>query len=192
MTYNEYNMISINIIKLQMTINDYYNRVKSDVMTEVPIKVEKMIFCPISRLQIKLINELKDYVTSEKQALQSARGSRSEVDKLRGYGEMIYDVNNIDHPFHKGKQFKNATKRLHLNYNNMVMQLRKICNHPYLMLEDIKPIDDDLFFRDLISSSGKFCMLERLLHIPQAMQIRLLCDKKSIYCGKTCRLQKDW
>ena len=34
-------------------------------MTEVPVKVEKMIFCPISRLQVKLINELRDYVTSE-------------------------------------------------------------------------------------------------------------------------------
>ena len=42
-----------------------YCRVKSDVMTEVPVKVEKMIFCPISRLQVKLINELRDYVTSE-------------------------------------------------------------------------------------------------------------------------------
>ena len=41
------------------------SRVKSDVMTEVPIKVEKMILCPMSRLQVRLNNELRDYVTSE-------------------------------------------------------------------------------------------------------------------------------
>ena len=34
-------------------------------MTEVPVKVEKMIFCPMSRLQVKLNHELRDYVTAE-------------------------------------------------------------------------------------------------------------------------------
>jgi len=43
------------------------------------------------------------------------------------------------------------------------MQLRKLCNHPYLVLEEIRPIEDDQFFRDLVSSCGKFCMLERIL-----------------------------
>ena len=85
-------------------------------------------------------------------------------------------TNTFD-PLNKSKQplIKNVktTKRVHLNYNNMVMQLRKICNHPYLMLEDMKPIDDELFFRDLICSSGKFCVLERLLNnlIPNGHKI---------------------
>ena len=91
--------------------------------------------------------------------MRNAKSSRSEVDKLCGYGEMS-DI--VLGPMNKNKR-RTTARRLHLNYNNMVMQLRKICNHPYLMLEDIKPIDDELFFRDLISSSGKFCMLERIL-----------------------------
>jgi hypothetical protein len=50
-----------------------------------------------------------------------------------------------------------------MNYNNIVMQLRKICNHPYLVLEELHPIDDSLYFEDLIISSGKLAMLEKLL-----------------------------
>ena len=96
---------------------------------------------------------------AQKRALQIVKSSKSEVDKLRGYSDMRDLVLGTAN---KGK-ITSAAKRLHMNYNNMVMQLRKICNHPYLMLEDIKPIDDDLFFRDIISSSGKFCMLERIL-----------------------------
>jgi ATP-dependent helicase STH1/SNF2 len=43
---------------------------------------------------------------------------------------------------------------------NMMMQLRKICNHPYLFLTSY----DDLIFNDWIyRSSGKFELLDRIL-----------------------------
>jgi len=42
--------------------------------------------------------------------------------------------------------------------NNVIMQLRKLCNHPYLFLTDAWPLDDDLW-----RSSGKFELLDRLL-----------------------------
>lgn len=50
-----------------------------------------------------------------------------------------------------------------MNYQNIMTQLRKNCNHPYTILESIKQIDDEKFFKYLTSSSGKFCALERIL-----------------------------
>jgi len=47
-----------------------------------------------------------------------------------------------------------------LALRNTVMQLRKICNHPYLFLDYLEPDDmRDNIFR----SSGKFELLDRIL-----------------------------
>lgn len=47
-----------------------------------------------------------------------------------------------------------------LALRNTVMQLRKICNHPYLFLDYLEPGDmGDNIFR----SSGKFELLDRIL-----------------------------
>lgn len=73
----------------------------------------------------------------------------------------------------EGRSFKGAVaekkksmlnrKFVNMNYNNLVMQLRKLCNHPYLVLEDVKTIPDSLYFRDLMCCSGKLVVLDRLL-----------------------------
>jgi SNF2 family DNA or RNA helicase len=47
--------------------------------------------------------------------------------------------------------------------NNALMQLRKLCNHPYLVLEDIKSIPDTLYDKYLIISSGKLKVLDKML-----------------------------
>lgn len=52
--------------------------------------------------------------------------------------------------------------------NNIIMQLRKICNHPYLFLSDWM-IDDDL-----IRCSGKFELLDRMLPKLKAAGHRIL------------------
>ena len=59
------------------------------------------------------------------------------------------------------------------DFLNVLMQLRKLCNHPYLVLEDILSIPDDLYYKYLVSSSGKMCVLDRLLKllIPQNHKI---------------------
>ena len=50
-----------------------------------------------------------------------------------------------------------------LSYSNVLMQLRKLCNHPYLLLEDVKTIPDELYYKDLVASSGKLSLLHGLL-----------------------------
>jgi len=51
----------------------------------------------------------------------------------------------------------------HFTFNNLLMQLRKVCNHPYLVLEDIQTIPDDLYDSHLIGSCGKLFVLEKVL-----------------------------
>lgn len=52
--------------------------------------------------------------------------------------------------------------------NNVLMQLRKICNHPYLFLADW-PVDEDM-----IRASGKFELLDRMLPKLKAAGHRVL------------------
>ncbi|KAF3903399.1 hypothetical protein ABW21_db0202077 [Orbilia brochopaga] len=101
-------------------------RLKKDVESELPDKVEKVIKCKFSALQAKLYAQMKQngaiYVASENQ--------------------------------------KSGVKGL----SNMLMQLRKICNHPFVF-EDVEraispgPLTNDLLWR----SAGKFELLDRLL-----------------------------
>mmetsp|Transcript_14862 Transcript_14862/g.10763 ORF Transcript_14862/g.10763 Transcript_14862/m.10763 type:complete len:83 (-) Transcript_14862:1157-1405(-) len=47
-----------------------------------------------------------------------------------------------------------------LALRNTVMQLRKICNHPYLFLDYLEPSD---MADNIYRSSGKFELLDRIL-----------------------------
>mmetsp|Transcript_31083 Transcript_31083/g.59980 ORF Transcript_31083/g.59980 Transcript_31083/m.59980 type:complete len:829 (+) Transcript_31083:2-2488(+) len=55
--------------------------------------------------------------------------------------------------------------------NNTAMQLRKICNHPYLLMDEE---DDLLTAEDRLRASGKFFMLARLLEKLKATGHRVL------------------
>lgn len=43
--------------------------------------------------------------------------------------------------------------------NNLLMQLRKCCNHPYMFLKNY----DDMHYDWIFRSSGKFELLDRIL-----------------------------
>jgi hypothetical protein len=72
----------------------------------------------------------------------------------------------------------NFLKIVNLNSNNTLMQLRKICNHPYLTLEDCRSIPDELYHRHLISASGKLAVLSSLLGhlIPRGHKVLIFCQ----------------
>ena len=53
--------------------------------------------------------------------------------------------------------------------NNVLMQLRKVCNHPYLFLNDAWPLD-----QDMIRAAGKFELLDRMLPKLKAAGHRVL------------------
>ncbi|KAL2914601.1 ATP-dependent DNA helicase Snf21 [Polyrhizophydium stewartii] len=97
-------------------------RLKKDVESELPDKVETVVKCPMSALQQKLYDQIRN----------------------RRFG---------------GEAF-NKKKAL----NNLVMQFRKICNHPFVFdeVEDIinpQKVTD----KNLYRVAGKFELLDRVL-----------------------------
>ncbi|KAG8864316.1 hypothetical protein FRB96_006137 [Tulasnella sp. 330] len=113
-------------------------RLKKDVESELPDKVEKVIKCKMSTLQSQLYRYMKEH---------------------KMFPNNRPDVNGKPAPV-KGLQ-------------NMVMQLRKICQHPYVFREvedamNLMPsrpeIDLTRAYNDpLIRSSGKVALLDRML-----------------------------
>ncbi|CCF54584.1 hypothetical protein NDA11_000957 [Ustilago hordei] len=106
-------------------------RLKKDVASELPDKVEKVIKCKMSSLQSKLYQQMKKH-------------------------KMI--LSGEDHGTKKGKP--QGIRGL----QNAIMQLRKICNHPYVFEQvevAINPTKET--GPDLYRVSGKFELLDRLL-----------------------------
>ncbi len=93
-------------------------RLKKQVESQLPDKVEKVLKCDMSAWQRKIYDQL-----------------------LRGGSYSVQD-----------SEGKISTKGL----MNSLMQLRKICNHPYLFLEDNWEMDDNLW-----RVSGKFELLDK-------------------------------
>ncbi|KAI7871437.1 SNF2 family N-terminal domain-containing protein [Spinellus fusiger] len=103
-------------------------RLKRDVESELPDKIERVVKCKLSALQQRLYTQMK------KHGILFAKGS--------------------------GEGGRTSIKGL----NNTIMQLRKICNHPFVFEEverSINPykVTNELLFR----TSGKFELLDRLL-----------------------------
>lgn len=95
-------------------------RVKIEVESELPSKVEHVIKVELSKWQSIVYKRLQET------------------------GSLVSDPGSG----------KSGSK----SFQNMIMQLRKICNHPYLFL-DYYTIGDDLIWR----TSGKFELLDRVL-----------------------------
>jgi ATP-dependent helicase STH1/SNF2 len=97
-------------------------RLKKDVESELPDKVETIIKCPMSNLQLRLYDQIRN--------------------RRLGGGEM---------------QKKKAL-------NNLVMQFRKVCNHPYVFQEVEETINPtQITDENLYRVAGKFELLDRIL-----------------------------
>ncbi|KAG0183555.1 hypothetical protein DFQ29_002610 [Apophysomyces sp. BC1021] len=102
-------------------------RLKKDVESELPDKVEHVVKCKLSALQVKLYSQMK-------------RGGN------------IYSASR-----EKGKVNIRGL-------NNTIMQLRKICNHPFVFEEVENSINPGRQSNELLyRSSGKFELLDRIL-----------------------------
>ncbi|KAG0055639.1 hypothetical protein BGZ83_007939 [Gryganskiella cystojenkinii] len=102
-------------------------RLKKDVESDLPDKVEIVIRCKLSALQLKLYNQMK------KHGMLFTQG---------------------------GEKGRTGIKGL----NNTIMQLRKICNHPYVFEEVERVINPSKINNDgLWRVAGKFELLDRML-----------------------------
>jgi ATP-dependent helicase STH1/SNF2 len=108
-------------------------RLKKDVESELPDKVETVIKCPMSALQLRLTEQIRN----------------------RKYNTEAF-----------GKK---------KSLNNLVMQFRKICNHPYVFSEVEDALNPmSVTDRNLFRVAGKFEMLDRILPKLQALDHRVL------------------
>ncbi|DAZ92971.1 TPA: hypothetical protein N0F65_006292 [Lagenidium giganteum] len=114
-------------------------RVKSSVLDQLPDKVERVLKCDLSGWQKILYRRIQE-------------GGALLMETADGDGQK------------KGK-----TKYTSKGLSNVLMQLRKVCNHPYLFQANGYPIDFDI-----VRSSGKFELLDRMLPKLKAAGHRVL------------------
>ena len=151
-------------------------RVKEDVAFELPPKVERTVACPLSGLQAFLYNNYRKASVLQQSGMGAGSESEwrlgkhgSDGDDSDGSGngtdddDSREDAGNIgtitksdfSHPL--GSTFRHGS----LSYSNLIMQLRKLCNYQYI-----------------VSSSGKMCVLDRLLKrlLPQGHRVLIFCQ----------------
>ncbi|KAG2186621.1 hypothetical protein INT44_002845 [Umbelopsis vinacea] len=113
-------------------------RLKKDVESELPDKVEHVIRCKFSGLQAKLYSQMKKH-------------------------GMLY--------MQSGDKGRTGIKGL----NNTIMQLRKICNHPFVFEEVENAINPTRQSNELLyRTAGKFELLDRMLPKLKATGHRVL------------------
>ncbi|OLY82644.1 Chromatin structure-remodeling complex subunit snf21 [Smittium mucronatum] len=123
-------------------------RLKKDVESDLPDKVEHIIRCKMSALQSRLYNQMRKFGTlfHDVDGINEAAMANGGNDPITGK------------PLNK-KPFKGVN-----GLNNTIMQLRKICNHPFVYEEvenAINPLrtNNPLLYR----AAGKFELLDRIL-----------------------------
>ena len=164
-------------------------RVKDQVLDQLPEKTEIVLRCDLSGWQRKL------YRLIQRRCVKTLRGSVGRPPKIvdgelsgasglkttetSGFLSHADDNDNgddIDMPVDEaegGTDAADSTTEPEVavataGLNNVIMQLRKICNHPYLFMHDYS-IDEDL-----IRVSGKFELLDRMLPKLKAAGHRVL------------------
>ncbi|KAL3940358.1 MAG: hypothetical protein SGARI_000994, partial [Bacillariaceae sp.] len=111
-------------------------RVKSEVLDQLPEKVEKILRCDLSSWQIELYKQISKKAVAENSGLAGNEGDPQPVSR---------------------------------GLNNAVMQLRKVCNHPYLFSPEGYHINEKI-----IRSSTKVELLDRMLPKLKAAGHRVL------------------
>eukprot|EP00658_Telonema_sp_P-2_P033936 TRINITY_DN24817_c0_g1_i1.p1 TRINITY_DN24817_c0_g1~~TRINITY_DN24817_c0_g1_i1.p1 ORF type:complete len:804 (+),score=279.94 TRINITY_DN24817_c0_g1_i1:46-2412(+) len=164
-------------------------RQKKDVDLEIPRKKEIIVYCPSSETQINMYRNILMYRSinppeSDDEAEFLGRGQRARddvcydeeavterqwcraVDNEQDIEEFEQSVVSAKHGATKKNMkqteplSRTSSKKIKkTSLNNMLMQLRKVCNHPYLFEEKDTEITDDA----IIECSGKMQMLDRLL-----------------------------
>ncbi|OWZ23393.1 Chromatin structure-remodeling complex subunit snf21 [Phytophthora megakarya] len=114
-------------------------RVKASVLDQLPDKVEKVLKCELSGWQKIMYRRIQEG------------------------GALLMETTDDS-----GKK-KGKTKYTSKGLSNVLMQLRKVCNHPYLFQTNGYQIDFDI-----VRSSGKFELLDRMLPKLKAAGHRVL------------------
>ncbi|XP_067858733.1 lymphoid-specific helicase isoform X1 [Heptranchias perlo] len=159
-------------------------RLKSDVTLEIPPKREVVVYAPLSKRQesfyTAIVNKTIATLLGQESKQEKAQLTPSGRPKRRSRKRVNYDENYDDDDLEKmiAVMQQNANehsrpvldvyipqdKEIHLKLQNVLMLLRKCCNHPYLIEYPLDTKTQEFKIdEELVESSGKFLILDRML-----------------------------
>ncbi|XP_071945077.1 lymphocyte-specific helicase-like isoform X2 [Antedon mediterranea] len=162
-------------------------RLKSDVDLTIPPKKEIIVNAPMTSIQQEfyastldrsIIDKVKPKKKEEVTLTPKGRPKRGcskkvdysivfneieESDDVEDWYKKIRDT-FAKEPTAPGETPSNTESVVNIKLQNIVMQLRKCCNHPYLLEYPLDPVTQQFKVdEDLVKSCGKLLVLERML-----------------------------
>ncbi|KAM4635849.1 lymphoid-specific helicase [Discoglossus pictus] len=163
-------------------------RLKCDVTLEVPPKREVVVYAPLTKKQetfyTAIVNRTIEKMLGQNKQAQAIipspatgrtkRRSRKVVDYSELDKDTPSDLEKLLNTLIKQEQEEPQRPSVEINVpidsevnlkmRNIMMLLRKCCNHPYLIEYPLDPVTQEFKVdHELVNSSGKFLLLDRLL-----------------------------
>ncbi|XP_014788217.1 lymphocyte-specific helicase [Octopus bimaculoides] len=147
----------------QILIPFMLRRLKSDVELVIPPKKEVLVFCPLSKLQQTFYKATLDNTIED---LLYKKEKDKEKIKVNQNGRPVRQSNGKKTEERDDKSTSLSDSRINLKMNNIMMILRKICNHPYLIEHPLDSKTGELALDEgLVKNSGKIAMLDCMLPV---------------------------
>uniref|UniRef100_A0A2I3RJB1 Helicase, lymphoid specific n=1 Tax=Pan troglodytes TaxID=9598 RepID=A0A2I3RJB1_PANTR len=168
---------------LQILTPFLLRRLKSDVALEVPPKREVVVYAPLSKKQeifyTAIVNRTiaNMFGSNEKETIELSPTGRpkrrtrksinySKIDDFPNELEKL--ISQIQPEVDRERAVVEVNipveSEVNLKLQNIMMLLRKCCNHPYLIEYPIDPVTQEFKIdEELITNSGKFLILDRML-----------------------------
>ncbi|XP_072280863.1 lymphoid-specific helicase [Pyxicephalus adspersus] len=162
-------------------------RLKTDVALEVPPKREVIVYAPLTKKQemfyTAIVNRTIEKMlgqdkSTELEQTPNVRGKRRSR-KVVNYNELDKDTpDELEKLIGRMLTQQEAEEEsktmlevslpgnaeINLKMKNIMMLLRKCCNHPYLIEYPLDPATQEFNIdKELVNSSGKFLILDRML-----------------------------
>uniref|UniRef100_A0AAQ5XC91 Proliferation-associated SNF2-like protein n=1 Tax=Amphiprion ocellaris TaxID=80972 RepID=A0AAQ5XC91_AMPOC len=158
-------------------------RLKSDVTLEVPPKKEIVVYAPLTAKQeafyTAVVNKTITKMLGQEKApvlLTSSGRPKRRSQKVVNYREMDTDTpydlekylervrNEVEQRSNIKVHLSPLDAQINLKLQNILMLLKRCCNHPYLVEYPLDPTTQEFKIDEqLVQSSGKFLILDRLL-----------------------------
>ncbi|XP_044772493.1 lymphoid-specific helicase isoform X3 [Neomonachus schauinslandi] len=168
---------------LQILTPFLLRRLKSDVTLEVPPKREVVVYAPLSKKQeifyTAIVNRTiaNMFGCSEKETIELSPTGRprrrtrksinySKIDDFPNELEKLISQMQPEVDRERAVVETNIPieSEVNLKLQNIMMLLRKCCNHPYLIEYPIDPVTQEFKIdEELVTNSGKFLILDRML-----------------------------
>uniref|UniRef100_A0A7N5JZK4 Helicase, lymphoid specific n=1 Tax=Ailuropoda melanoleuca TaxID=9646 RepID=A0A7N5JZK4_AILME len=168
---------------LQILTPFLLRRLKSDVALEVPPKREVVVYAPLSKKQeifyTAIVNRTiaNMFGCSEKEIIELSPTGRprrrtrksinySKIDDFPNELEKLMSQMQPEVDRERAVVETNipVESEVNLKLQNIMMLLRKCCNHPYLIEYPIDPVTQEFKIdEELVTNSGKFLILDRML-----------------------------